>query len=221
MKVLGIDSAGSQCAATVLDDERVLAARAETMARGQAERLLPLIAETLAVAGVAPAALDFVAVTTGPGSFTGIRIGVAAARGLALAAGRPAIGVGVFEAYAAAVLPAARRGRTLVVAVESKRDELYLQTFAADGAASAAQVLPAAAAAWLPPGPLLLAGDAAARLWTALGGREAEIAPDTAAVDPGLVARLGRAHYLAGRREPPRPFYLRAPDTTRPCRAAP
>src|SRR5487761_856013 len=173
MKVLGLDNAGSQCAVAVLDGERVAAARAEAMMRGQAERLMPLIAETLAAAAIAPAALDLIAVTTGPGSFTGIRIGLAAARGLALAIGRPAIGVGVFAAYAAAVPPAARQARTLVVAVESKRDEFYLQAFAADGAelGPSAQVLPNAVAAWLPPGPLLLAGDAAARLRAVLGTR--------------------------------------------------
>lgn len=221
MKVLGLDSAGSQCAVAVLDGERVCAARAETMARGQAERLLPLIAETLAAAGVPPAALDLIAVTTGPGSFTGIRIGLAAARGLALATGRPAIGVDVFDAYAAAVPDAARANRTLAVAVESKRHEFYLQAFAPSGAAPAAQILPTDAAAWLPPGPLLLAGDAAERLRVVLHGRDAAVAPGTAAVDPVQMARLGGTRYAAGRREPPRPFYLRAPDTTMPRRAAP
>ena len=222
MKVLGFDSAGSQCAVAVLDGERVAAARVEAMVRGQAERLLPLIAETLAAAAIAPATLDLIAVTTGPGSFTGIRIGLAAARGLALAIGRPAIGVGVFAAYAAAVPPTTPPGRALVVAVESKRDEFYLQAFAADGAelGPSAQVLPNAVAAWLPPGPLLLAGDAAARLRAVLGTRDVAIAPATSAIDAARVARLGRARHAAGAVEPPRPFYLRAPDTTVPRRAA-
>jgi len=222
MKVLGLDSAGSQCAVAVLDGERVAAARAETMNRGQAERLLPLIAETLTAAGIAPDALDLVAVTTGPGSFTGIRIGLAAARGLALAVGRTAIGVGVFDAYAAAVPPTTWQGRALVVAVESKRDELYLQAFAPAGAALGppAQVLPRDVATWLPPGPLLLAGDAATRLHAALGARDVAIATGTSAIDAAQVARLGRERHAAGAIEPPRPFYLRAPDTTAPRRAA-
>ena len=221
MKVLGLDSAGRGCAAAVLDGERVLAARAETMTRGQSERLLPLIAETLAAAGLAPAALDLIAATTGPGSFTGIRIGLAAARGLALAIGRPVIGVGVFDAYAASVAPAASAGRTLVVAVESKREEFYLQAFMPNARTPAAQVLPRDVAIWLPPGPLVLAGDAAERLRVALGTREASIAAGTASIDPAQVARLGRADYAAGRREPARPFYLRPPDTTTARRAAP
>lgn len=221
MKILGLDSAGSQCAAAVLDGERVLATRVERMARGQSERLLPLIADTLAAAGVAPAALNLIAVTTGPGSFTGIRIGLAAARGLALAIGRPAIGVGVFDAYAAAVPPSTRSGRTLVVAVDSKREEFYIQTFMSVGKTPAAQVLPRDVTTWLPPGPFSLAGDAAGRLRTALGVRDMPIATGTEAVDPIQVARIGRADYAVGRREPPRPFYLRAPDTTTPRTAAP
>jgi len=222
MKVLGLDSAGSQCAVAVLDGEHVAAARAEAMPRGQAERLMPLIAETLAAAGIAPAALDLIAVTTGPGSFTGIRIGLAAARGLALATGRPAVGVGVLEAYAAAVPATARQARTLVVAVESKRDEFYLQAFVASGTALAppAQVHPRDLAAWLPPGPLLLAGDAAARLQAQLAGRDITTAASAHSVDAVWVVRLGRAHADGGVVEPPRPFYLRAPDTTTPRRTA-
>ncbi|MGH6996155.1 MAG: tRNA (adenosine(37)-N6)-threonylcarbamoyltransferase complex dimerization subunit type 1 TsaB [Stellaceae bacterium] len=222
MKVLGLDSAGSQCAVAVLDGDRVASARAEAMLHGQAERLIPLIAETLAAAAVAPAAVDLIAVTTGPGSFTGIRIGLAAARGLALATGRPAIGVSVLDAYAAAVPAAARQARALIVAVESKRDEFYLQAFKAAGAALAppAQVHPRDLAAWLPSGPLLLAGDASARLQTQLAGHDFVMAPDAQSVDAVWVARLGRAHADGGAVEPPRPFYLRAPDTTTPRRAA-
>lgn len=222
MKVLGLDSAGSQCAVAVLDGERVASVRAEAMMHGQAERLVPLIAETLAAAAVTPAALDLIAVTTGPGSFTGIRIGLAAARGLALATGRPVIGIGVLDAYAAAVPPPARQARTLIVAVESKRDEFYLQAFTAAGTALAppAQVHPRDLAAWLPAGPLLLAGDAAARLQAQLAGHDFVMAPDAQSVDAVWVARLGRAQVNGGAVAPPRPFYLRAPDTTTPRRRA-
>ena len=200
MKVLGLDSAGSQCAVAVLDGERVASVRAEAMMHGQAERLVPLIAETLAAAAVTPAALDLIAVTTGPGSFTGIRIGLAAARGLALATGRPAIGIGVLDAYAAAVPPPARQARTLIVAVESKRDEFYLQAFTAAGTALAppAQVHPRDLAAWLPAGPLLLAGDAAARLQAQLAGHDFVMAPGAQSVDAVWVARLGRAQVNGG-----------------------
>lgn len=222
MKVLGIDSAGSQCAAAVLDGERIAAVRRETMVRGQAERLLPLIAETLEAASVAPASLDLIAATTGPGSFTGIRIGLAAARGLALAIARPAVGVNSFEAYVHAVPSSQRHDRSLVIAIESKRDEFYLQAYSAAAVALAppAQVLPRDLALWLPPGPLVLAGDAASRLQAALTQRDTIIAPDTTAIEPALVARLAREKHTAGANEPVRPFYLRAPDTTPPRRVS-
>ncbi|MGH6975688.1 MAG: tRNA (adenosine(37)-N6)-threonylcarbamoyltransferase complex dimerization subunit type 1 TsaB, partial [Stellaceae bacterium] len=110
----------------------------------------------------------------------------------------------------------------LVVAVESKRDEFYLQAFKAAGAALAppAQAHPRDLAAWLPSGPLLLAGDAAARLWAQLAGRDIATAAGAHSVDAVWVARLGREHAAGGTGEPPRPFYLRAPDTTAPRRTA-
>src|SRR5579862_6116166 len=191
-KVLGFDCAGRGCAAAVLAGGRVAASLAETMERGQAERLMPLIAETLKEAGLSPGELDLIAVTTGPGGFTGIRIGLAAARGLALAAGVPAAGVSNFAACAASVPPDSRQGRALVVAIESKREEFYLQVFAADGkAGEAAQIHPRQLESFLPAGPLLLAGDAAARLLPWLKQRDAQIAAGSGPPDPADVALLG------------------------------
>ncbi|HZL58203.1 MAG TPA: tRNA (adenosine(37)-N6)-threonylcarbamoyltransferase complex dimerization subunit type 1 TsaB [Stellaceae bacterium] len=222
MNVLGFDCAGRGCSAAVLRGDTVLASRAEPMERGQAEKLMPLIVETLAAAGVAATALDLVAVTTGPGGFTGVRIGLAAARGLALGLGRPLIGISSFAAVAAAVPLNSRNGRKLVVALDSKRDEFYLQGFGADGAAlgDGALVPPAALAAFLPPGKLLLAGDAAARLAALLAGSDVEIAA-AQLPDPADVARLGAFLWHQGERAPPRPLYLRAPDTTAPRSTAP
>ena len=217
-KVLGFDCAGRGCAAAVLAGANVLARRAESMERGQAERLMPLIAETLKEAGLAPGELDLIAVTTGPGGFTGIRIGLAAARGLALATGIPAAGVSNFAAAAAAVPPQVREGRVLVAAIESKREEFYLQAFAASGEALGAGALvhPRDLEAFLPAGKLLLTGDAAARLLPRLKHRDAEIAAGSGPPDPAAVARLGLALWQKGEAAPPRPLYLRAPDTTSP-----
>ena len=215
--VLGFDCAGRGCGAAVLIDGVVAARRSEPMERGQAAALLPLIAAVLADAGRSASGLDLVAVTVGPGGFTGLRIGIAAARGLALAAGIPAIGVTSFAAQAAAVPAALRAGRSLAVALDSKRAEVFLQNFAADGEAcgEAALVTPDTAGAMLPPGPLILAGDGAARLLPALGPR-ACLAPESDIPDPAAVARLGLAAWRAGERRPPRPLYLRAPDTSLP-----
>ena len=218
MKILAFDCAGRGCSVAVLDGERVLATRAEDMERGQAERLMPMIASALEEAGLAPDKLDLIAVTTGPGGFTGIRIGLATARGLALATGIPAVGVSNFAAVAAAVPPDKRGGRDLVAAIESKREELFLQAFAASGPALGygAQIHPRDVTTFLPKGKLLLAGDAAARLAGLLKKRDIELAPGTGAVDPAQVARLGAAAFKSGDAAPPRPLYLRAPDTTTP-----
>jgi tRNA threonylcarbamoyladenosine biosynthesis protein TsaB len=214
MKVLGFDCAGRGCAAAVLVDGAVAASRSLPMERGQAEALIPLIESVLARAGARLAELDLIAVTVGPGGFTGLRIGLAAARGFALATGVPVIGVTSFAAVAAAVPAALHAGRTLVVALDSKRDELFLQALPASGAHDPVIVAPAGAAALLPAGPLLIAGDAAMQLAPALGGRARIVAGD-GLPDPADVARLGRAAWQPGTRpELPRPLYLRAPDTT-------
>ena len=118
--VLAFDTAGPHCAAALLSEERIVAERLQPMVRGQAERLLPMLEEMLAGAGIGWADLDAVGVGTGPGNFTGIRIGVSAARGLAMALGVPAVGVTATDALlmgapegAVAAIPAPR-GRAYV-----------------------------------------------------------------------------------------------------------
>jgi tRNA threonylcarbamoyladenosine biosynthesis protein TsaB len=95
MRILAIDTALGACAAAVLDSQRgvILADESIAMMRGHAEALMPLIARVMDAARCEFAELDRVAVTVGPGSFTGLRVGIAAARGIALAAGKPAIGL--------------------------------------------------------------------------------------------------------------------------------
>ncbi len=116
--ILAFDTSAAHCAAALLSGGRIVAATAEEMGRGQAERLMPMIEEMLAGAGFAWRDLDAVAVGIGPGNFTGIRISVAAARGLALGLGVPAIGVSTLEAQAEGMarpclsLADARRGMT-------------------------------------------------------------------------------------------------------------
>ncbi|MBE9637395.1 tRNA (adenosine(37)-N6)-threonylcarbamoyltransferase complex dimerization subunit type 1 TsaB [Salipiger mangrovisoli] len=96
--ILAFDTSAAHCAAALLRGDAVLAARAEEMGRGQAERLMPLLEEVLAEGGASWDDLDRIAVGVGPGNFTGIRISVSTARGLALGLGRPAVGVSTFEA---------------------------------------------------------------------------------------------------------------------------
>lgn len=225
MLVLGLDTATSACAAALWRDGAVLAVRAMALQRGQAEWLLPLVGDVLEEAGVGYADLDRIGVVTGPGTFTGLRIGLAAARGLALATGRPLAGFSSFEAALHATDPAGRAGATVLCCIESRRDDLYLQPFGPDLAplADPADVLPADlpgwAAATLPPGPLLLAGDAAERTAAALGPWPADLTVHrfTGAAEAAAVARLTAgldADALATR--PAEPFYLRPPDVTLP-----
>lgn len=98
--ILAFDTSAAHCAAALVSGERILGTRDEAMDRGQAERLIPLLEELLGAAGHGWSDLDGLAVVTGPGNFTGLRLAVAAARGLALGLGIPAVGVSIFEALA-------------------------------------------------------------------------------------------------------------------------
>src|SRR5215472_4887662 len=129
--VLALDSAGSGCSVLVAAGATVLAVERCTTMRGHAERLLPMVDAVVRKSGLSPPALDIVATTIGPGSFTGIRVGLAAVRGIALSTGARPVGVTGFEAVAAAVATKAyeHRDSLLLVALESRRDELYIQLF--------------------------------------------------------------------------------------------
>src|SRR5258705_13133895 len=106
MLVLAIDTALDACAAAVLDTDstKIIAQESQAMKRGHAEALMPLIARVMKASGVAFTALDRIAVTKGPGSFTGLRVGLSAARGIALAAGKPVVGLTTLSPYAAPVV---------------------------------------------------------------------------------------------------------------------
>jgi tRNA threonylcarbamoyladenosine biosynthesis protein TsaB len=210
--LLALDSASTACSAAVYVDGAVVAERFVNMDRGHAEALVPMIAEALAAAALAATALDVIAVTVGPGAFTGVRIGLAAARGLALAAKIPCVGITTFDAVAEPARAELAAGETLVAAIESKRAELFLQAFAPGAPPSEPfAAAPADAAGRLPAGRLLLAGDGAERLAASLGARarlSASGAPRAAAFAPLAARRLADgvpAH-------PPRPFYMRPPD---------
>ena len=203
MIVLAIDTCLGACSVAVVADGRTVAAASEPMTRGHQERLAPMAREVMVRADLDFAALDRIAVTVGPGSFTGLRVGLAFAKGLALALGKPCIGVGTLEALAASLTEPG----PLAVVIDSGRGQVYLQTFVAGRALSPPQVLSLEEAgsrlAALNGG--MLSGPGAALLPTAAAGFELR---PMATPDPAAVARLAASAPAA----PPTPLYLRPPD---------
>jgi tRNA threonylcarbamoyladenosine biosynthesis protein TsaB len=134
MLILALDTASPVCSACILDAaaDRVLAEISEVIGTGHAERLMPMVEEVLAAAGVALTKIDLIACSVGPGSFTGVRVGVAAARGFAQGLGIPTVGVSTLEALAADALGQAG-GRPVRVLIDARRGEVHMQDFSADG----------------------------------------------------------------------------------------
>src|SRR5260221_14128563 len=135
MRVLAIDTALEACSVAVIDTADAHAHHAYEslpMQRGHAEALMPLVARVLDRAQLDFSNLDRIAVTTGPGSFTGLRVGIAAARGIALAAGKPAIGLSTLSALAAPHV-ASRAGATIMAAIDGRNEQGYFQGFAPSG----------------------------------------------------------------------------------------
>ncbi|WP_332770025.1 tRNA (adenosine(37)-N6)-threonylcarbamoyltransferase complex dimerization subunit type 1 TsaB [Phenylobacterium sp.] len=203
--VLALDTCLGACSAAVLDGDRVLASRVEPMARGHQERLAPLVAELMAEAATSFDQLDRVGVTVGPGSFTGLRVGLAFAKGIGQALAIPVVAVGTLEALAEAT-----PGRVLAV-LDAKRGQVYLQAFADGVPVSAPDVLPleTAAARVAEFAPDVLIGSGAA-LFADMTPSARVVAAEQA--DPAAVARLAAARSPI----PPRPLYLRAPDARLP-----
>jgi tRNA threonylcarbamoyladenosine biosynthesis protein TsaB len=130
LRVLAIDTALEACSAAILDTEHGdgVTSRSVPMMRGHAEALVPLIAAVMSEANVEFSELDRIAVTVGPGSFTGLRVGVAAARGIALATGKPAVGVTTLAALAAPFF-AADESKPILAVVNARHDRVYMQLF--------------------------------------------------------------------------------------------
>lgn len=215
MIVLAMDSSTSACSAALWSEGKVLARRLSPMARGQSEALLPMVAEVMDEAGLSFADLGLLAVTVGPGAFTGLRIGLAAARGLALATGLPLAGVATTVAVAAGISPEERQGRHVLVAIESRREEKWLQVFdSALAPLSPIRGLAPGQAAELASGLLVVAGDAADQILPHLSGAVAASSPGYP--DAALVAVLAAEQWPKGQSLPPEPLYLRDADVTMP-----
>jgi tRNA threonylcarbamoyladenosine biosynthesis protein TsaB len=223
MRVLAIDTALDACAAAVLDAERrdLLASETLAMTRGHAEALMPLVARVMDAARLEFSDVDRIAVTVGPGSFTGVRVGIAAARGIALAAGKPAIGLTTLAALTAPHVAGGFSG-TVVPVIDARHGQVYMQVFGPGGRAvmppRLASVREAAAAARSSTGPALITGSAAEAVAAEWPSDEPPpTVVTTSAPEIVWVARLGAA--AQAERALPRPLYLRPPDA-RPQDAA-
>jgi tRNA threonylcarbamoyladenosine biosynthesis protein TsaB len=215
MRVLAIDTALAACSAAVLDTEHggILASNSLSMTRGHAEALMPLIYHVMQHAQMAFADLDRVAVTTGPGSFTGLRVGISAARGIALATDKPAVGVSTLTVYAAPLL-ADDDSTPVIAAIDARHDHVYLQVFGVGGRVLIAPRLAPMSDA------VRAASDAQSRIVGSAAQSIADRLPRGAplpllvdvreAPDIIWVARMGAV--LPEGQSPPKPQYLRAPD---------
>jgi tRNA threonylcarbamoyladenosine biosynthesis protein TsaB len=227
--LLAIDTAGSVCSVALGRGGIVLAMERQALRHGHAEALLPMVDRVVAAAGLKPKVLDIIAAAVGPGGFTGIRVGLGAARGIALALQARAIGVTSFAAVAAPLANDRKQPGALLVALDSRRDDFYVQLY------DRRAVMPLAAPQAVPPealadyvaaivgaGPLLVAGDMAEAAATALGRRPGiEIAAGSAPDATGVLAAAWRQTKSDPAGSPLRPLYLRPPDVSLPRRREP
>ncbi len=208
--LLAVDATGPWCAAALRDPSGGLHETIEPMARGQAERLAPMVQALLVDAGLASASLARVACATGPGSFAGARVGAAFVRGLALATGAEAVGVSSLDVLARAADP--DRRLRLAVALDVKRGEMIVRGYERGQPASAAQRMTAEAAreAVRAFSPDAVTGSGA----ETVGGGAAFISVEP----PAMAALLCLAAEADPAQSPPSPFYARPPDADPPGR---
>ncbi|GER05901.1 tRNA (adenosine(37)-N6)-threonylcarbamoyltransferase complex dimerization subunit type 1 TsaB [Iodidimonas muriae] len=223
---LAFDTGAQSCSVALLKEGGVPHILTKAMRRGQAEALLPMIDDLVRQQGLEMAHISHIAVTTGPGSFAGVRVGIAAARGLALALSVPAIGFTTFEALAFAARTLVEQETTdqlVLVALAARGDQLYCQSFDKKGQSISAPALSelediaALYADWR--GGII--GSGAEKLAMRMPHARMMVAPEgLAAALVHLAAQTVTVKY--GRREHdalPSPFYLRPPDakqSTRP-----
>lgn len=207
MIILALDTAGVDCSAAVYDSssDKILGTVSETIGRGHAERLIDLIDLALDQAGKTLVDIERIAVSVGPGSFTGIRVGVAAARGFALSLGIKSVGISTLDVLASAHLETTN-GHPVLAAIDAKRGEVYTRLFAADGTPmgepEALAIIDAKALAEK------FAADIVGSATPILKDGAEAGTPDHFPI--AWVARLGAS--VDGAAQKPKPLYLRGPD---------
>ncbi|GGH33790.1 tRNA (adenosine(37)-N6)-threonylcarbamoyltransferase complex dimerization subunit type 1 TsaB [Alsobacter metallidurans] len=215
VRILAIDTALEACSVCVMESgvENPVAMESEPMARGHAEALMPMLERVMKTVDGGFGSLDRVAVTIGPGSFTGLRVGISAARAIALGAGVPAVGVTTLSAYAAPLIASGVRA-LVAVAIDARHGHVYAQVVGQGGRAvmSPRVILLRDVVRQIGSGPVLVVGSGAEALCAEarFAGLDAAVVDAGPAPDIGWVAKLG----MAARPEMalPKPFYLRSPD---------
>jgi len=201
--ILGFDTSGPWCGVALLRGDTLVAARHEEMRKGQAERLFPMIEEVLGAGGADLAALDAVGVGIGPGNFTGIRIAVSAARGLALSLGVAPVGVSLLEAMAFG----APKGAPVLAALSAPRDHVYIEGFGTRRDIPRAFLPLAEVPEDFAEDGLTVVGTAADEVAKHLGA-----AQRAAAHNPAEAIALIAAQRWQGEVPPPAPLYFRPAD---------
>jgi len=231
MNLLALDTTLETCSVAVSIDGAVAAQQAEHLVRGHAEALMPMIDAVLAAAGIGYADLDAVGITVGPGSFTGQRVGLSAARGIGLARQIPVQGVTTLDAIAFGVdadgLAAA--GEDVLVALDARRGQLYVQHYPRpldwpQSRSAAAAITLAEIADQVPDGPCVVVGSGVALVRAALGARPGLRyleAPGEAAARHVAGLALCEIQANGAPTAPPAPLYLRPPDAKLPGGKAP
>ena len=217
MRILAIDTALGLCSAGVFEAEtdRMLSVESVDMVRGHAEALMPIIERVMGRVEGGFASLDRIAVSVGPGSFTGLRVGLAAGRALGFAAEKPVIGINTLSAFAAPSLGVG--GNEAVVSViDARHSHVYLQMVSPDGRLLLApQIISMTdAVAAIGSLPVRIVGSAASLLASGVSeaGGSCRADPDLAGPDIAWIARLGAV--AIPEQSPPSPLYLRPPDAT-------
>ena len=210
MNVLAIDTAASFCAACIFDAvaDQVLASISIDIGKGHVEELMPVVAAVLETAGCGYAGLKKIAVSTGPGSFTGVRVGVAAARGFALALQIPAVGVSTLEAIAA---EARRRrpNRPVLVGLDARREEIHLAVLDETGEYIVEpRIVTLSRAVFIARETGAVLAGAAAPALSGAAASPFDIGPVSATAGIETIARLGA---FTEPRDLPKPMYLRPP----------
>lgn len=228
MDILALDTSMGACGAAVLRTDATshrLFAREQRMARGHAEALMPMVAEVMAEAGLDFAKLDLIAATLGPGSFTGVRIAIAAARGFALVTGAKLWGTDSLTVMAKAALASgaiAPGGKPFAVAVDARASMLYFGLFDGDGRKHIGPLLVSTldAAALLPPNLIVAVGSGAADLAAAALRRQCQVEALLPDLEPSAVALAQLGLEAAETLPSLHPLYLRPPDAKPQAAAA-